>query len=173
MCGIVGLHCWGTQPQVTRAYLETMCEAIIHRGPDDQGIFVEEQIGLGMRRLSIIDVAGGHQPIQNENGDITVIFNGEIYNYQTLRQDLLRHDHTFQTKTDTEVIVHAYEDDGLDCVKRFIGRCSVFPNSLPYRLIFPHTVPRSARKVPVRILPNFSLHDCGTQEMPLWNPDDK
>jgi asparagine synthase (glutamine-hydrolysing) len=98
-----------------------MCEAIIHRGPDDQGIFVEEPIGLGMRRLSIIDVAGGHQPIQNENGDITVVFNGEIYNYQDLRKDLLRRDHIFKTKTDTEVIVHAYEEDGIDCVKRFNG----------------------------------------------------
>jgi asparagine synthase (glutamine-hydrolysing) len=98
-----------------------MCEAIYHRGPDDQGIFIEKQIGLGMRRLSIIDVKGGHQPIQNESGDVTVIFNGEIYNYRTLRQDLLSHGHSFRTNTDTEVIVHAYEDDGLDCLKRFNG----------------------------------------------------
>jgi asparagine synthase (glutamine-hydrolysing) len=98
-----------------------MCRTIVHRGPDDEGIFVDGTVGLGMRRLSIIDVTGGHQPIQNEDGTVRVVFNGEIYNYRTLRSELQRDGHQFRTQTDTEVIVHAYEEDGVDCVKRFNG----------------------------------------------------
>jgi asparagine synthase (glutamine-hydrolysing) len=98
-----------------------MCQTIVHRGPDDRGIFVNGRVGLGMRRLSIIDVAGGHQPIHNEDGSITVVFNGEIYNYRSLRDELQGCGHRFLTRTDTETIVHAYEEDGIDCVKRFNG----------------------------------------------------
>jgi asparagine synthase (glutamine-hydrolysing) len=101
--------------------LAAMCQAVVHRGPDDSGIFVDGEVGLGMRRLSIIDVEGGHQPLQNETGDITVVFNGEIYNYKTLRRDLQQKGHQFRTKTDTETIVHAYEEYGVDCVQRFNG----------------------------------------------------
>ena len=98
-----------------------MCQTIIHRGPDDEGIFVDGTVGLGMRRLSVIDVDGGHQPISNEDGSVTAIFNGEIYNYRDLRTQLQRKGHQFRTQTDTEVIVHAYEEDGVDCMKRFNG----------------------------------------------------
>jgi asparagine synthase (glutamine-hydrolysing) len=101
-----------------------MCRAIVHRGPDDEGVFVAPGIGLGMRRLSIIDVAGGHQPISNEDSSIHVVFNGEIYNFKPLRAELEREGHMFRTRTDTEVIVHAYESERLDCLKRFNGMFS-------------------------------------------------
>ncbi len=121
MCGIVGFYYPGLGSRDAMARLREMCRTIIHRGPDDEGIFVEGAVGLGMRRLSIIDIAGGHQPIQNEDGTIRVVFNGEIYNYKTLRRELEGNNHRFRTHTDTEVIVHAYEEDGVDCVKRFNG----------------------------------------------------
>lgn len=121
MCGITGLYQWADDPDVVQTRVRDMCQAIVHRGPDDEGIFVGPSIGLGMRRLSIIDVDGGHQPIQNEDGSVSVVFNGEIYNFQSLREELERRGHRFKTRTDTEVIVHAYEEDGPDCVKHFNG----------------------------------------------------
>ena len=121
MCGITGTYQWADDPDVVRTRVRDMCQAIVHRGPDDEGIFVGPSIGLGMRRLSIIDVDGGHQPIQNEDGSVSVVFNGEIYNFQSLREELERRGHRFKTKTDTEVIVHAYEEEGPDCVKHFNG----------------------------------------------------
>src|SRR5262245_24565996 len=110
MCGIVGVFGPTLRTEALPALLQSMCQAIIHRGPDDEGIFVDREIGLGMRRLSIIDVAGGHQPIQNENKKITIVFNGEIYNFHDLRDQLESRGHQFQTRTDTETIVHAYEE---------------------------------------------------------------
>lgn len=101
--------------------LRKMCGAIVHRGPDDEGLVVRHRTGLGMRRLSIIDLAGGHQPIANEDGTVIVVFNGEIYNFRELRQELSARGHRFATHTDTEIIVHAYEEYGLDCVKLFNG----------------------------------------------------
>src|SRR4030095_10015796 len=98
-----------------------MADAIRHRGPDDEGFYISGQIGLGFRRLSIIDLAGGHQPLSNEDGTVWIVFNGEIYNYQTLRDDLLSKGHVFKTKADTEVIVHLYEEYGTDCVQRLRG----------------------------------------------------
>jgi asparagine synthase (glutamine-hydrolysing) len=98
-----------------------MCDAIRHRGPDDEGIFVAGNVGIGMRRLSIIDLAGGHQPIANETGQLTIVFNGEIYNYQGLRNELLARGHTFKTNSDTETILHLYEDLGPECVSRLRG----------------------------------------------------
>jgi asparagine synthase (glutamine-hydrolysing) len=98
-----------------------MCEVIRHRGPDDEGIHVEPGLGLGMRRLSIIDLAGGRQPIHNEIGTIRVVFNGEIYNYRELRDELERHGHLFYTSSDTETIVHAYEEWGEDAFARLRG----------------------------------------------------
>ncbi len=121
MCGIAGLYQWTEDAGTTADHLRRMCQAIVHRGPDDEGTFIDRGIGLGMRRLSIIDVEGGHQPITNEDSSIAIVFNGEIYNFRTLRKDLQRRGHRFRTHTDTEVIVHAYEDDGPDCVKHLNG----------------------------------------------------
>jgi asparagine synthase (glutamine-hydrolysing) len=121
MCGIVGLYHWPHDAKAIGARLIAMCRTILHRGPDDEGTFVDGRVGLGMRRLSIIDVAGGHQPIHNEDGSITLVFNGEIYNYRALRADLETRGHRFRTKSDTETVVHAYEEYGTDCVKRFNG----------------------------------------------------
>jgi len=121
MCGIVGLYNRNGSREDLVAHLLTMCSAIVHRGPDDEGVFVDRRMGLAMRRLSIIDVGGGHQPISNEDGSITIVFNGEIYNYRLLRDELLARGHQFRTQSDTEVIVHAYEEYGQDCVKLFNG----------------------------------------------------
>jgi asparagine synthase (glutamine-hydrolysing) len=98
-----------------------MSRALAHRGPDEEGTFREGPVGLGIRRLSIIDVAGGQQPIANEDGDVRVVFNGEIYNHEALREDLLRRGHRFATRADTEVIVHLYEEHGDDCVDALEG----------------------------------------------------
>ena len=98
-----------------------MQATIIHRGPDDQGEWAADGIALGMRRLSIIDLAGGRQPMTNEDGSIHIVYNGEIYNFQELRPALLKKGHTFRTASDTEVILHQYEEDGSDCVQRFNG----------------------------------------------------
>ena len=98
-----------------------MQATIVHRGPDDQGEWAADGIALGMRRLSIIDLAGGRQPMTNEDGSIHIVYNGEIYNFQELRPALLKKGHTFRTASDTEVILHQYEEDGPDCVQRFNG----------------------------------------------------
>ena len=101
--------------------IHRMCETIVHRGPDDEGIHTEGCFGLGMRRLSIIDLVGGHQPIHNEDQTIWIVFNGEIYNFPQLRQDLELKGHRFYTHTDTEVIVHLYEELGSACVEKLRG----------------------------------------------------
>src|SRR6202050_1845586 len=121
MCGIAGMVSTAADQRVEAAAIHRMCEALVHRGPDDEGIFVKGGTGLGMRRLSIIDLAGGHQPVFNEDRSIWVVFNGEIYNFPELRADLEKHGHRFYTHTDTEVIVHLYEDLGADCVKKLRG----------------------------------------------------
>jgi len=121
MCGICGFI---RDSEVESCDLETikkMNQAIYHRGPDDEGYFVENNVALGVRRLSIIDLFRGHQPVYNENGMILIIFNGEIYNFKELRIDLEKRGHRFSTNTDTEVIVHLYEDFGFDCLKRLNG----------------------------------------------------
>jgi len=121
MCGIAGIvktHPDGTADHAT---IHRMCEAIVHRGPDDEGIFVKGGVGLGMRRLSIIDLAGGHQPVFNEDKTIWIVYNGEIYNFPELRNELVKRGHRFYTHTDTEVIVHLYEDLGADCVRKLRG----------------------------------------------------
>jgi asparagine synthase (glutamine-hydrolysing) len=106
---------------VTPFEVQLMCDAIRHRGPDDEGLHVNGRVGLGMRRLSIIDLAGGHQPIYNEDQTKVVVFNGEIYNYRELRQALTARGHRLETSSDTETIVHLYEDHGPDCVKHLRG----------------------------------------------------
>jgi len=126
MCGIAGyidlLSKSGLTDQSRRSeVLDRMCRVIAHRGPDDQGTLIEPGVALGMRRLSIIDLAGGHQPISGENGDVTIVFNGEIYNYQELQPELEKLGHIFRTHSDTEAIVHAYEQFGPSCVTRLRG----------------------------------------------------
>ncbi len=121
MCGIVGFAHRDRGYTVPERLIGAMCDAIRHRGPDDQGAFLAGPVGLGMRRLSIIDLAGGHQPISNENGQLTIVFNGEIYNYRDLHKDLVRRGHTFKTISDTETILHLYEEEGTECVKKLRG----------------------------------------------------
>jgi asparagine synthase (glutamine-hydrolysing) len=118
MCGIVGRV--GPAP-VGELEIRRMCDAIRHRGPDDWGVFTEGSTGLGVRRLSIIDIAGGHQPLTNEDGSVVVVMNGEIYNYPELRPELEAAGHRFRTRTDTEVLVHLYEQHGEDMVRRLRG----------------------------------------------------
>ncbi len=120
MCGICGIFDLNGKP-IEPALLAGMTEAIHHRGPDGDGRFVDREVGLGHRRLSIIDLGGGAQPIGNEDGKLQIVFNGEIYNFVELRAELESFGHKFKTKSDTEVIVHAYEQWGADCVKRFNG----------------------------------------------------
>ena len=118
MCGIAGKV---GQARVTEGEILRMCDAIAHRGPDDWGTFVEGRVGIGMRRLSIIDLAGGHQPLSNEDGSVVVVFNGELYNYESLYAELSARGHRFSTRTDTEVLVHMYEDEGEKMVQRLRG----------------------------------------------------
>lgn len=120
MCGIAGVVNQAAGG-VDTAFVRRMCQAIIHRGPDDEGIFVKAGVGLGMRRLSIIDLAGGHQPVFNEDRSVWIVFNGEIYNFPELRKELEARGHRFYTHTDTEVIVHLYEDLGSECVQKLRG----------------------------------------------------
>src|SRR5689334_4945870 len=120
MCGIAGLV-GRSDERVETAEVRRMCDTIVHRGPDDDGIYTHGPVGLGMRRLSIIDVSGGHQPIHNEDQTVWVVYNGEIYNFPELRAELEQKGHKFYTHSDTEVIVHLYEDLGADCIKKLRG----------------------------------------------------
>jgi asparagine synthase (glutamine-hydrolysing) len=120
MCGICGF--WSRERlAVERTLLERMNQTVCHRGPDDEGYYVKGRVGLAMRRLAIIDVAGGQQPILNEDGSLAVVFNGEIYNFRELRAELQEHGHRFATRSDTEVIVHGYEQWGDDVLPRLNG----------------------------------------------------
>src|SRR5437879_4035274 len=119
MCCIGGFV--GEGIQASADALERMNQTLVRRGPDEDGIFLRAGVGLAMRRLSIIDLAGGKQPIHNEDGTIWVVFNGEIYNFPELRRELEARGHHFYTHSDTEVIVHLYEEMGADCVKKLRG----------------------------------------------------
>src|SRR6202022_980635 len=121
MCGICGAFNFDARREVQRSWLDGMNQQIVHRGPDDAGFFISENVGLAMRRLSIIDLETGHQPLSNEDGTIWLVYNGEIYNYKELRDGLLKRGHIFRTNSDTEVIVHLYEDYGRDCVEYLRG----------------------------------------------------
>jgi asparagine synthase (glutamine-hydrolysing) len=121
MCGICGKLEFAREKQVSSSLLKSMADAIRHRGPDDEGFYTSGQVGLGFRRLSIIDLKGGHQPLSNEDGTVWIVFNGEIYNYQVLREELESKGHVFKTKTDTEVIVHLYEEYGSGCLAKLRG----------------------------------------------------
>lgn len=111
MCGITGFIRTRDTSPADPAILARMTQAIAHRGPDDEGFWSSDGAWLGHRRLSIIDVAGGHQPIANEDGRVVVVLNGEIYNHHELRQDLQSRGHVFSTRSDTEVLVHLWEDE--------------------------------------------------------------
>src|SRR5262245_18834269 len=119
MCGIAGILNIDGEP-VDRRVLTSMRDIIAHRGPDDAGLHIDGALGLGHRRLSIIDLSdAGHQPMGNEDGSLWLIFNGEIYNFELLRQRLAACGHRFRSGTDTEVILHAYEEWGTDCLSHF------------------------------------------------------
>ena len=121
MCGIAGICFTDPQREVDKGLLAAMTERLAHRGPDGSGFHIGPQIGLGHRRLSIIDLAGGDQPIYNEDGSIAIVFNGEIYNFKELRRELAAAGHHLATESDTEVIVHLYEDLGASCVDLLNG----------------------------------------------------
>lgn len=121
MCGICGYAYADTQRTVDRAVIQAMNQTIRHRGPDSDGFYLQDGVALAMRRLSIIDVSGGDQPIYNEDGTLAIVFNGEIYNFPELRQSLLRLGHDFKTHSDTECIVHAYESWGDNCLNYLNG----------------------------------------------------
>jgi len=121
VCGICGKLNFEKDAPVTPRLLKAMADSIAHRGPDDEGYYAHGSVGFGFRRLSIIDLATGHQPISNEDGSVWIVFNGEIYNYEKLKEDLRARGHVFTTKTDTEVIVHLYEEYGADCIEKLRG----------------------------------------------------
>ena len=121
MCGICGIFFSDREWRVQGNTLAAMNRSIVHRGPDDEGLFLEENVGLAMRRLSIIDLKTGHQPLANENQDVWIVFNGEIYNHAELRAGLEAKGHHYRTRSDTETIVHLYEEYGRDCVKHLRG----------------------------------------------------
>src|SRR5690348_2220959 len=111
MCGIDGIF---SNDLVEEKVIRSMNQCLVHRGPHSDGFFFENNVGLAMRRLKIIDLETGDQPIFNETKDVTVVFNGEIYNFESLRNDLLKKGHIFKSRTDTEILVHGYEEWGID-----------------------------------------------------------
>jgi asparagine synthase (glutamine-hydrolysing) len=121
MCGICGIFYTDRARRVERGPLAVMNDRIVHRGPDDEGFFLDGNVGLAMRRLSIIDVKTGHQPIANEDENLWIVYNGELYNHEELRKDLESRGHRYRTKSDTETIIHLYEEYGPDCVKYLRG----------------------------------------------------
>lgn len=135
MCGICGILEDGGLGPKAEGWVREMARRQIHRGPDDEGFYADRFAALGSRRLSIVDVAGGHQPIGSESGGVQVVYNGEIYNYRQLRGDLERRGHRFATASDTEVIVHGYEEAGPDSLKTFNGMFALAVWDAPRRLL--------------------------------------
>ena len=121
MCGICGFYEYKSHRPAEDTILDAMVQVLRHRGPDDSGTYRDGDLAMGMRRLSIIDLEGGKQPITNEDGSMVTVFNGEIYNYQSLREQLQHRGHRLATQSDTEVIVHLYEDHGEGCVRHLRG----------------------------------------------------
>src|SRR5690242_14890208 len=121
MCGIAGIFDMRGQADVDRRLLRAMTDALFHRGPDGEGFYHAPGIGLGHRRLSIIDLAGGAQPLFNEDRSVCIVYNGEIYNFGPLADELAARGHVFRTRCDTEVVVHAWEEWGEACLERFNG----------------------------------------------------
>jgi asparagine synthase (glutamine-hydrolysing) len=124
MCGIAGILEFGRDARASASALSEMCRTITHRGPDDDGFYTDGVVGIGMRRLSIVDVAGGHQPLSNEDGSLWIVFNGEIYNHLALREQLIGRGHCYNTHSDTETVVHLFEEYGADCVQHLRGMFS-------------------------------------------------
>jgi asparagine synthase (glutamine-hydrolysing) len=125
MCGISGIYNFKTPEPVSSALLKAMTDTMTHRGPDDDGYYISGTIGLGHRRLSIIDLAGGHQPMTNEDGTVWIVFNGEIYNFEELEKELIQKGHSFKTRSDTEAIVHLYEEYGEHCFQHLRGMFAI------------------------------------------------
>src|ERR1700688_1615376 len=125
MCGICGVFQPDYPAVIERAQNKEMADTLPHRGPDDEGFYPSRGVGLGHRRLSIIDVEGGHQPLSNEDGTVWIVFNGEIYNFGELNQRYLSIGHTFKTRCDTETIVHLYEELGEACFAELRGMFSL------------------------------------------------
>src|SRR5437879_12767317 len=121
MCGICGQYNFRSVTPVQRRDIEAMTKTLIHRGPDDEGYYIAGTLGFGFRRLSIIDLEGGHQPISDREESVWVIFNGEIYNFLELRRELEGYGHVFRTKSDTEVIIHGYKQWGDEVLNRLNG----------------------------------------------------
>jgi len=136
MCGICGVYNVQSGEPVSQGLVEQMTRLISYRGPDDSGVYLDGEVGLGVVRLSIIDLSGGHQPMSNETGDIWIVFNGEIWNYKTLRKELIEKGHHFRTNSDTETIVHAYEEYGVDCIARLHGMFGLAIWDGPRRRLF-------------------------------------
>ena len=136
MCGIAGIVYSDPRSRVDEGTLRAMCAAIHHRGPDDTGVFVDGQAAIGMQRLSIIDVAGGHQPIFNEDRTCAIVYNGEIYNHLDVRRELERRGHRYTTRTDTETVLHAYEEYGTQCVTHLRGMFTIAIWDAPRRRLF-------------------------------------
>ena len=133
MCGIAGVVARGKGPSPTLEQLRAMCDTLVHRGPDDEGTELAGGVALGMRRLSIIDLAGGHQPMANEDGTVRVVFNGEIYNHRELRKELEGKGHKFKTASDTEVLVHLWEEEGVEFARRLNGMFAIALHDLSSR----------------------------------------
>src|SRR2546428_5445578 len=121
MCAIVGILKLDPRERVEEARLTRMRDVLRHRGPDGEGLWIEGPVGLGMRRLAIVDVAGGRQPMANEDGTVWIVYNGEIYNHAELRPGLEQRGHSYRTRSDTETILHLYEEEGERCVERLQG----------------------------------------------------
>src|SRR6266571_400145 len=121
MCGIAGIVKRDPRETVDEARLKRMRDVLRHRGPDGEGLLLDGPVGLGHRRLAIIDVAGGHQPMANEDETIWIVYNGEVYNHAALRPGLEARGHRYQTRSDTETILHLYDEEGERCVERLEG----------------------------------------------------
>src|SRR5260370_4831912 len=121
MCGICGQFNFARHDPVEPETIRRMTQTMVHRGPDDDGYFVSRSLGLGFRRLSIIDLAGGHQPMSDAGKTVWVILNGEIYNFKELRTELEQLGHVFQTRSDTEVIIHSYKEWGTEVLNHLNG----------------------------------------------------
>jgi asparagine synthase (glutamine-hydrolysing) len=121
MCGIAGIFEFGRDTRASAVALREMCRMMTHRGPDDEGLYTDGCLGIGMRRLSIVDLATGHQPMSNEDGTLWIVFNGEIYNHLALREQMIARGHSYSTHSDTETIIHLFEEYGADCVRHLRG----------------------------------------------------